>query len=372
MFSTRPCTQSLKRQCLSKRSYTSKLIHPPYPPPSGTAKLTNRSLIALHGEDVPRFLQGMITNKVRPTEKGGFFAAFLNAKGRVLNDVFIYPATHSPNLPFLPTSPATPTYLIESSAISITPLLTHIHRHKLRTKFTATLLPPSLYSIYQTWSPPNLQPYSPPSHQAEEISCIDPRAPGMGRRTVIFHNKDAGEGEGLKETATLEDYTLHRLFHGVPEGQTEILPGIALPHESNLDLMSAIDFQKGCYLGQELTIRTHHTGVVRKRILPMNLYHPTSPPPQTLSYNPDTAFVLPAPETSISRLEEQTEEGGVASRNSHVGKFLGGVGDLGVGLWRLEGVGGGEFEVGKGGALRCRAFVPEWHKNRGKMGAKGS
>jgi folate-binding protein YgfZ len=34
-----------------------------------------------------------------------------------------------------------------------------------------------------------------------------------------------------------------------------------------------VDFRKGCYVGQELTIRTYHTGVVRKRIVPVQIYN---------------------------------------------------------------------------------------------------
>ena len=49
-----------------------------------------------------------------------------------------------------------------------------------------------------------------------------------------------------------------------PEGQIEIPKETALPLESNIDIMGGIDFRKGCYVGQELTIRTHHTGVVRE------------------------------------------------------------------------------------------------------------
>lgn len=46
----------------------------------------------------------------------------------------------------------------------------------------------------------------------------------------------------------------------------------------------AVDFRKGCYVGQELTVRTYHTGVVRKRILPVALSTSSSaqvPPPNT-------------------------------------------------------------------------------------------
>lgn len=56
---------------------------------------------------------------------------------------------------------------------------------------------------------------------------------------------------------------------GVPEGATEILSGEALPLEYNLDQLNGISYQKGCYVGQELTARTHFQGVIRKRLMPL-------------------------------------------------------------------------------------------------------
>lgn len=46
--------------------------------------------------------------------------------------------------------------------------------------------------------------------------------------------------------------------------------GEAIPLEYNLDALNAISFDKGCYVGQELIARTHHRGVVRKRIMPLH------------------------------------------------------------------------------------------------------
>jgi folate-binding protein YgfZ len=70
-------------------------------------------------------------------------------------------------------------------------------------------------------------------------------------------------------SASANEYLLHRYTLGIPEGGNDFPPGILLPQESNLDLLNALNYQKGCYVGQELVIRVHHTGVVRKRVVPI-------------------------------------------------------------------------------------------------------
>ena len=47
--------------------------------------------------------------------------------------------------------------------------------------------------------------------------------------------------------------------------------GEAIPLEYNLAGLNAISFDKGCYVGQEFIARTHHRGVIRKRLLPFEL-----------------------------------------------------------------------------------------------------
>ena len=61
-------------------------------------------------------------------------------------------------------------------------------------------------------------------------------------------------------------YNMLRLLHGALEG-TEV-DGV-IPLEVNLDLLNGVVFDKGCYLGQELTARTHYRGLLRKRCFPV-------------------------------------------------------------------------------------------------------
>lgn len=72
----------------------------------------------------------------------------------------------------------------------------------------------------------------------------------------------------------MSDYHLHRLKYSIPEGPDD---WPSLPLEGNLDLMNGVDYKKGCYVGQELTARTHHRGVVRKRIVGLRLFKEGEP-----------------------------------------------------------------------------------------------
>ena len=70
-------------------------------------------------------------------------------------------------------------------------------------------------------------------------------------------------------TFFFSDFKLHRYRLGICEGSQEIPFAKVTPLEHNVEFMHGVSFHKGCYLGQELTARTHHTGVIRKRIMPL-------------------------------------------------------------------------------------------------------
>lgn len=96
----------------------------------------------------------------------------------------------------------------------------------------------------------------------------DPRLSCLGFRGIFPTNSKLPLVEADKE-ADERNYLMWRIENGVAEGSTEIPKGEAMPLEYNFVGLNAISFDKGCYVGQELIARTHHRGVIRKRLLPL-------------------------------------------------------------------------------------------------------
>ncbi|EGO01973.1 hypothetical protein SERLA73DRAFT_151007 [Serpula lacrymans var. lacrymans S7.3] len=245
------------------------------------APLNNKSIISVSGSQATEFLNGLLATS-----------------GRVLHDVFLY------------TQPAPlgkSAFLIEhDSSPSETPqLVTLLKRYVLRSKVKIRDVSEE-YDVWAAWGSEAGDKVAKqfnwaPSGSAEPVLDLeagkwpwgldhgvirDWRAVGMGRRMLVA-KEDRPKEASTHDLTSSDAYLLHRIMHGVPEGSTDIQPMHAFPMESNLDLMGGLDFRKGCYVGQELTVRTYHKGVVRKRILPVtisgNEKHSTpsvnSPPP---------------------------------------------------------------------------------------------
>jgi len=162
--------------------------------------------------------------------------------------------------------------------------------------------------------------------------------------------------------------------------------------ESNIDLMNGIDFRKGCYVGQELTIRTKHTGVVRKRILPVQLYKGN----ETLvsaTEMPNFDPELKDYENSFTEMEtvdmgspvgdiKQLSSDGTFKKGRSAGKLLCRFGNVGLALCRLEmmtdiwvSAEGGSWRPGMEFGVqssttssdviwRVKAMVPGWLRQR--------
>lgn len=286
------------------------------------------------------------------------------------------------------------------------------------------------WDVYSYWdgeerwtahSPPTQSTGAGASASSEDstsrIGARDARAPGMGHRLILPGTSNFNTDihtQTATPSAPLSTYHIRRILRGVPENQStgEIASNATLPHEMNIDLMSGIDFKKGCYVGQELTIRTQHTGIVRKRVLPVMLYPAGSKPPERLEYVPTDMSTDTETDTLVSESNGAPSiQSGTAilplplSTTTHTtskarprpaGKILTSIGNIGLGLCRIEKMtdvvltaessswsADEEFYLplpaqdedrseGRGmdkheGGVRVKAFVPDWIRNQIKV-----
>ncbi|KAG6900924.1 hypothetical protein C0993_004361 [Termitomyces sp. T159_Od127] len=126
-------------------------------------------------------------------------------------------------------------------------------------------------------------------------------------KPIYLLDYDSRPSDAPSLISLLKRYVLRSNLTGVPEGQEDLPAMQAFPIESNLDIMGALDFRKGCYVGQELTVRTYHTGSVRKRILPVVIRKPGVPPDDTVT--PSSQAPSYPSDISISSMHIRSPEG---------------------------------------------------------------
>jgi len=200
--------------------------------------LSHRGVLSLQGEDRYAFLQGLITNDIHLIKKTGIlFSALLSPQGRFLHDFFIIEREE--------------TLYLTPEKERLPDLLSILQRYKLRSRLQLTdeSVSMGLFAAWGETCPPSFIP--------------DPRLKEMGY-VELFSVPDFP-----KENGSLEDYDRHRIELGVPDGSRDLIVDKAIVLENNYHELQAMHWEKGCYLGQELMARTHHRGLIRKRLMPV-------------------------------------------------------------------------------------------------------
>ncbi|KZZ97626.1 hypothetical protein AAL_03590 [Moelleriella libera RCEF 2490] len=343
----------------------------PKPPPSGVAALASRGLLSLTGPQATEFLHNITSARVKASDgippPAGIYAGIFSPQGRLQYDVFLYPLRGSK------LQQEEDGYLIETDHDRLSSLEALVKKYGKFSKIKARVLSPDEASVWHAWDDSSSLPNLGPTDQ--RIVLKDPRAPGLGCRVIQLNNQAP---EVDLDASSEAAYIVRRYLHGVPEGPEELPFDEAMPIENNMDLMNGIDFHKGCYLGQELIIRTRHRGQVRKRLLPCVIYGKDKAivSPQSLAYNGDDASLG---SIDASMIPTGTSIGPYDKRRP-AGKWIKGVGNIGLALCRLEimtdvriseatpshrpesSAADFSLEWGEEGkeSMRVKAFVPQW------------
>ncbi|XP_059126750.1 putative transferase CAF17, mitochondrial [Peromyscus eremicus] len=301
-------------------------------------RLDERALLRVRGPDTAPFLLGLLTNELpfsgppagaaQPSVRAAY-AHFLNVQGRTMYDVILYGLPES--------TEEAPGYLLECDSSVLGTLQKYLAIYKIRRKVAVEPCPE-----LHVWAVLPCAPQVPEAAPLEErveattILTRDPRTVRMGWRLLTQDDGPALVPRG--QLGDLQDYHTHRYQQGIPEGVRDLPPGTALPLESNLAFMNGVSFTKGCYIGQELTARTHHTGVIRKRLFPVRLEGPL--PADGIS-----------PGTSVT----------VTATGQAAGKFRAGQGRVGLALLRSETIKGPlHIKTSESQQVAVTASVPDW------------
>lgn len=212
--------------------------------------LTDRGVVKVGGDDARGFLNGLVTTDIDLLQPGlGRFGALLTPQGKIITDFLVTQATAGQGGGFLFDVP---------KALAQT-LADRLSFYKLRAKVTVENLSDD-FGVLAVWDgEPAMKP---------DLAFSDPRDNHMGWRILVPADlaEKAAKAIGA-EMVDINAYEAHRIACGVPRGGVDFTYGDAFPHETNMDRLHGVDFDKGCYVGQEVVSRMEHRGTARTRTI---------------------------------------------------------------------------------------------------------
>jgi folate-binding protein YgfZ len=283
--------------------------------------LNQRGVIRLEGPDARAFLQGLVSNDVHKVAPGrAVYAALLTPQGKYLHDLFVVELEGA--------------LCLDCEAERLEDLMRRLTVFRLRSKVALTDACGAfaVAVLFGAGATAAVGLSAEPGHAtafAGGVAYVDPRLAEAGLRALLPREgaEAALEQAGFKP-APFEGYERLRLALGLPDGSRDLSVEKAMLLENGLDELGAIDWDKGCYLGQELTARMRYRGLTKKRLMPVAVEGP-----------------LPAPGTPVM-----------------AGEVESGLDDLGLALLRLDAVGEllGRPGALTAGAARLTARKPNW------------
>jgi tRNA-modifying protein YgfZ len=212
------------------------------------AFLPDRGVVKVSGSDARDFLNNLVTTDVTLVRPGlGRFGALLTPQGKIITDFLITEAPSGDGGGFL----------IDCPRALAQGLADKLGFYRLRAKVTVENVSDGL-GVLAAWDGnPAITP---------DLSFADPRNAALGWRILVPQDLAQKVADLIDaELVDIAAYEAHRIGAGVPRGGVDFMYGDAFPHETNMDRLNGVDFDKGCYIGQEVVSRMQHRGTARTR-----------------------------------------------------------------------------------------------------------
>jgi len=267
--------------------------------------LKNRSIIHLVGSDAEKFLQGQTTNDIIKNKYSYNF--ILNNQGRYLFDFFVYRESAD-------------SFYIDIHSNSAENFIEKLSMYKLRSDWELKDVSNEFCVLYSK----NLL-------EDSIFSLNDPRSDLLAFRSMMVRSK-VGDTKDHVWGVYLQDKYDYSIIDGVPD----LIYEKSIPIEYGADEINAIDYQKGCYVGQEVISRVKYQGVIRKKIY-------------KLIFEPDLATNCPGGRV-------------LDSDDNQIGTVCSSYGNLAIALLREEKYLGLEKKVAMVYDNPVDILIPEWRK----------
>jgi folate-binding protein YgfZ len=206
----------------------------------GVAQLNSRSLVRVSGPDATSFLQGLLTQDVETLAVGELrLACLLTPQGKFLFDLFV--SADGEDL------------VLDVQSDRREALIQRLSIYRLRAQAQIVAADGA---VWAGWG----------AEPAGAGWLRDPRLQALGWRA---YGAAPAEVAAVEAGAVEADYDAMRLGLGVPDPARDCEPDRTYPIEADFDLLNAIDFHKGCFVGQETTSRMKRRGLIKTRMLPI-------------------------------------------------------------------------------------------------------
>ena len=292
--------------------------------PPGCVVLDQRGIVRVTGIDARGLLQGLVSNDLDSlTPAHPIYAALLTPQGKYLFDFLLYQAADE--------------ILLDVEARRLAALVQRLTMYRLRAQVAIEAAGDTL-AVLAVFGDGAAERLGLPAvagatrSEGGTLLAIDPRLAELGARVVLPAGAVAAFAAAHDLTpAPFAAYDRHRLVLGVPDGSRDLIVDRSLLLESGFEELNGVSFTKGCFVGQELTARTKHRALVKKRLVPVRV-----------------DGQLPPAGTPISR----------AGRDA--GELRSGTGDMALALLRLEQLANTAAGPLMAGDARLRPAPPPW------------
>ncbi len=202
----------------------------------------NSRFLSIEGKDSSDFLQNLITNDINKcTKENIIYSCLLTPQGKFIADFFIFKKDDN--------------YIIETHSLFYETLLKKLKLYKLRSKILINEI--TNLCSYSVFSELN-------NNMNFIIFCADPRSNKIGNKLICTSE----DSEILKNVKEIDENKYHEILirNTVPLSHFDLKENKSLLLENNFENLNAISWDKGCYVGQELTARMKYRALLKKRI----------------------------------------------------------------------------------------------------------